>query len=273
MKSQLLKVFLMIGFISLIVTGCRKKEDEDRDTGTASDNAFAEGTFNDISNMADEAASGSMVSYKSDGNAFILSNCATITFTSTASDTTMIIDFGTVNCLCKDGRYRRGKILVTWSGAYKEPGHVHSITFDNYFVNDNQVMGTKTVTNTGINNAGNISFDIDVNGTIILSGGKTITWNSQRVREFIEGAATSDRFDDVYLITGSANGSTSEGKSFTATIINALRVEVACHYIVSGTIEFSPSGKATRTIDFGNGACDAFATVTINGNVHNITLK
>jgi len=273
MKDQLLKRVLVIGLISLVMVGCRKKDEPDKDTGTASDNALAEGTFNDVSNIADEAASGTMDSYKVGSDASILGNCATISFTSTATDTTMTIDFGTVNCLCKDGRYRRGKIMVTWSGAYKDAGHVHTITFDNYFVNNNQVLGSKTVTNTGLNNAGNISYDISVNGTVILSNGKTVTWTSQRVREFIEGSATTTRFDDVYLVTGSANGSTSQGHSFTATIINPVRIEVACHYIVSGTIEFSPSGKAMRTIDFGSGACDALATVTINGNTYNITLK
>ena len=276
MKSTILRGLAAIAMITLIFTGCRKKDEPDKDTVSASDNALAEATFTDVNNIADEASSGSLTSYKGGSDAGILSACATITFTPGANDTTMTIDFGATNCLCKDGRYRRGQILVTWSGAYKDPGHVHVITFNNYFVNDNQVTGTKTVTNMGTNQSGNLYFSITVNGSIILSaanGGATITYASTRSREFIEGASTPQRNDDVYLITGSASGTSTNGKSFTASIIQPVRKELACYYLVSGSIEFNPSGKATRIIDFGNGTCDNDATVTINGNTYNIKLK
>lgn len=271
MKNTILKRLFAIALIGVIFTGCRKKDnlETDRDTGSASDNALAEASFTDVNTISDEAAKGG-----SDAN--ILNACATVTYTAGPTDTTMIIDFGAVNCLCKDNRYRRGQILVTWSGAYKDPGHVHTITFNNYFVNDNQIFGTKTVTNNGLNQGGNLSYSIDVNGGIILSavnGGGTISWTSQRTREFIEGSSTDTRLDDVYLITGSANGISAQGNSFTALITNAVRKEMACYYLVSGTIEFSPSGKAKRIIDFGNGTCDNDATVTINGNVYSIKLK
>ncbi len=278
MKNVILKNLFIALLTGIIFSGCRKNDSPDADTDTASafDNVLAEATFNDVVNISDEASSGSVNSYKGGSSDGILSNCATVTFTATPTDTTMTIDFGPQNCLCKDNRYRRGQIIVTWSGAYKDPGHVHTITFNNYFVNDNQVLGIKTITNDGLNNSGNLSYSIDVNGSIILSaanGGGTITWTSQRTREYIQGANTPQWSDDVYLITGSASGSSSKGNSFTATIINAVRKEMACYFLVSGTVEFHPSGKATRTIDFGNGTCDNLATVTINGIVHNITLK
>jgi hypothetical protein len=276
MKNVIFKSLMVIGFISFLTTGCRKNEDLDSDTSTASDNALAEATFTDVNNIADEGASGSLNSYKGGSADGILSTCATISFNVTGNDTSMTIDFGPVNCLCRDNRYRRGQIVVTWTGAYKDSGHVHTITFNNYFVNDNQVMGLKTITNNGPNNAGNLSYTVDVNGSIILSqanGGATITWVSQRIREFIQGASTPAWNDDVYLITGSATGSSSTGKSFTATITSPVRKELGCYYLVSGTVEFNPSGKATRTIDFGSGACDNDATVTIKGHVHHITLR
>lgn len=274
----MLRSLLGIALTSLIFTGCRKKEvlEADTDTLSASDNSLAESYFTDVNNISDEAATGSLSSYKGGSGDGILSACATISFTLNGVDTLMTIDFGASNCLCLDGRYRRGQILVTWSGAYKDPGHVHTITFNNYFVNDNQIQGTKTVTNNGLNNAGNLSFSIDINGTVILSqanGGGTITWVSQRTREFVAGASTPAWADDVYLITGTASGISSTGKSFTAETTSPIRKELACHYIVSGTINFTPSGKFTRSIDFGNGACDNLATVTINGNTYTITLR
>ena len=118
-------------------------------------------------------------------------------------------------------------------------------------------------------------FSINVNGSIIKSaanGGGTITWTSTRQREWIGGESSPTWSDDVYLITGSASGTNAHGNTFTAQITIPLRREIGCHHFVSGRFDLTPTGKATRTIDFGNGACDDQATVTINGNVYNITL-
>jgi hypothetical protein len=77
----------------------------------------------------------------------------------------------------------------------------------------------------------------------------------------------------VYLITGSANGTSAGGTSYTAVIGQALRKELSCRHIVSGIISITPGDKPTRTINYGDGTCDDKATVTINGNVFNITLR
>lgn len=272
-----IKYFMVVATIGMLFTSCRKKEDEkDTDTSSASDNALAEGTYNDVNNIADEAASGSLSSYltptQSDEKS-IMSTCAIITNDTTVSPRLLTIDFGATNCMCSDGRNRRGKINVAYNGQYKDSASTHTITFTNYYVNDNQILGSKTVTNNGHNSSGNLTFSISVNGQIIkASGGGTITWTSTRTREWIQGELTPTWFDDVYLITGSANGTNAAGNSFSMAITSALRKEIGCRHIVSGQLTLTPSGKPTRYVDFGSGACDNQATVTINGNVYNITL-
>lgn len=272
-----IKYFMVVATIGMLFTSCRKKEDEkDTDTSSASDNALAEGTYNDVNNIADEAASGSLSSYltptQSDEKS-IMSTCAIITNDTTVSPRLLTIDFGATNCMCSDGRNRRGKINVSYNGQYKDSASTHTITFTNYYVNDNQILGSKTVTNNGHNSSGNLTFSISVNGQIIkASGGGTITWTSTRTREWIQGELTPTWFDDVYLITGSANGTNAAGNSFSMAITSALRKEIGCRHIVSGQLTLTPSGKPTRYVDFGSGACDNQATVTINGNVYNITL-
>ncbi|MBK9638931.1 MAG: hypothetical protein IPO63_14420 [Bacteroidetes bacterium] len=52
-------------------------------------------------------------------------------------------------------------------GAYRDSASSHAISFDNYFVNYNQLLGTKTVTNNGRNADGKLSYSITVNGSII----------------------------------------------------------------------------------------------------------
>ena len=78
--------------------------------------------------------------------------------------------------------------------------------------------------------------------------------------------------DDVYSITGTASGTGFDGTAFTSNITNPLIVALNCHWIEKGTIVFTPSGKLPRTIDFGNGDCDANATITIAGATFNIVL-
>lgn len=275
--KKMITYFMVAATVGILFTSCRRDKDEmfDKDTTGASDNALAEGTFKDVKNIADEASGGSLSSYFPNNvstERAVLSTCATITHDTLSSPRTLTIDFGTTNCLCNDGRYRRGVINVSYNGQYRDSASVHTITFTDYFVNDNQVLGTKTVTNLGHNSSGNLNYSVVVNGTIIKAGGGTITWTSTRNREWITGESTPTWFDDIYHITGSASGTSAAGNSFTAVITAPLRVEVGCHHLTAGKLTLTPSGKPTRFVDFGTGACDNQATVTINGNTYNITL-
>ena len=279
MQTKKLMTYLMVAAtVGITFTSCKKDKDEtlDSDTSAASDNALAEGTYNDVHNIADEASSGSLTSYlmtSGSGERGLLSTCATITNDTTVMPHMLTIDFGTSNCLCNDGRYRRGVINCSYSGHYRDSLATHTITFTNYFVNDNQVMGTKTVTNNGHNAAGHLVYNVTVNGSIIkASGAGTVTWNSTRTREWIQGESTPTWSDDVYLITGSASGNNAAGRSFTINITTPLRREIGCHHFVSGVFELTPSGKPVRVVDYGTGACDNTATVTISGHTYTITL-
>jgi hypothetical protein len=279
MLTKKISSFLVIAaIIGTTFTACKKDKnvmDEDEDTSSAADNSLAEGNFNDVNNIADQAADGSLSSYRiANAGDGILSACATVTTDTAITPHVLTVDFGASNCLCKDGRYRRGKIIISYEGHYREPGHVHTITFADYFVDDNQLLGTKTVTNTGTNAAGNLAFTVHVDGKIIKANGAgTVTWKSDRTREWIAGASTPVWSDDVYLITGGASGTSASGNNFTLTILQALRKEIGCRHFVSGQISMAPDNKAVRLIDYGNGACDNEATVTINGKSHVITLR
>jgi hypothetical protein len=277
LTKNILRYFVVIAAASIVITSCKKEKDDeiDKDTSVAADNALAQRSFDDVKSIADEAASGSLSSFLSPSTSqerMLLSSCATITHDTVSVPRTLTINFGSTNCLCNDGRYRRGIINVSYTGGYRDSASVHTITFTNYYVNDHQLLGTKTVTNMGHNASGNLHFSVSVNGQMITADGRTINWTSNRDREWILGESTPTRFDDVYLITGTASGSSSTGNSFTATTISPLRYEVSCHHLVSGSLSITPSSKPVRTVDFGSGSCDNQATVTINGNVYTITL-
>jgi hypothetical protein len=283
MNSRKLPLFIAASLLvsSIYLTSCKKDATKDADVESAQNNALAESQYNDVTTLVDQAAlsgdvtvgvAGGSSANGTDGS--LGSSCATISIDTTTSPHSIVINFGTANCLCKDGRNRRGKIIASFTGRYRNAGTVISITFDNYFVNDNQVAGTKTITNMGINNAGNLVYKIDVNGQIVkANNGGTITWTSSRQREWIAGATTIDLSDDAYSITGTASGTNGSGKSYTITITKPLIRRMNCRWFESGTLDVTPEGKPVRTLDYGSTGCDANATVTILGYTIPIVLN
>ncbi len=282
MKTKKITYFLFIGIITSAIcfTSCKKKEinEKDTDTASASDQSLASSSVNDLTSISDEAGRNySVQSFKTtDSEGLLATSCAVITVDTLIAAKTITVNFGTSNCLCNDGRNRRGSIILSFNGKYRDSLTVITITPQNYFVNDNQVSGSKTITNKGHNAANHLVYEINANMTIEkANGGGTITWSSIRQREWIAGENTVSWSDDIYSITGTANGTTSNSNSFSSTITSPLirNMAVGCRkHFTQGILEHTPSGKAMRTIDYGNGTCDDQATVTINGNTYTITL-
>ena len=271
--KQLLAISLSL---AIFMTSCQKDEaTPDGDTGFSNDDAFAEGIFDDVSNIADEAYDLGSDNLKSGNELTVyLGSCAEITLDTVADPRELIIDFGEENCLCNDGKYRRGKIIISFTGRYKKPGSVITTGFDDYYVNDHQVDGTKVVTNMGENEDGNPYFSIVVTGVVYLADdGGTLSWNANKTRTWVEGYETRRIRDDVYLIDGSADGIRPSGITWEREIVNALRKEMNCRWIVSGTVEITPEDRPTRILDYGDGTCDNIATVIINGVTYTITLR
>lgn len=271
--NQILAIALLA---TSVFSSCRRDNDNDRDNDTtgARDHALAEASFEEVQSIADQAEEGSLGNYRAMEDTIYL-GCATVIRDTTTTPRTITVDFGTVNCTCQDGRTRRGKIISTYTGAYRDSGTVITHTTVDYYVNDNKIIGTKTVTNKGKNSSNHTWYTVQVNGSIEKANGAgTISFNSSREREWIEGENTAGGLwqDDVYSITGTASGTTANGNSFTASITEALRIELSCSHITSGELEFTPSTRPVRTVNFGTGNCDNLATVTINGNVYNVTL-
>lgn len=272
------KVSLVLMMIALAIAttlvSCKKDKTEEEDYATEKEMsehmALSEANYTDAGNIADEASEGDLSSYKT--------GCASVTRDTVSNPRKITVDFGTTNCLCNDNKNRRGKIIITFNGRYRDLGTVITTTFDNYFVDDNEIKGTRTVTNSGTNAQGHPIFNISVNGSIILSGGRgTITHTATRTRTWIAGFNTPRAlFDDVYLIDGSTTTVGPKGDEFTCTIRTSLRIELNCHNIVSGIIDYVRKGSrnGSASINYGNGACDRVATVTLpNGRDFNILLR
>ncbi|MDP2724419.1 MAG: hypothetical protein Q8O72_16830 [Bacteroidales bacterium] len=273
-KINFLIGLFMVASLALVFTSCKKDNSAVSETSASSDDAFAERIYDNVSIISDEAYSEKSSTLKStDGRRLFLGDCVTITLDTVAVPHALIVDFGTENCLCNDGRYRRGQIIVSFTGRYRQPGTVITHTFNNYYVDDNHVEGTKVVTNMGFNEANHMYFQIDVVGVIHRANdGGTISWNSSITREWVEGLFTFTLWDDVYLISGTSSGIRANGETWQRTTITPLRKELGCKHFVSGILEITPGERPVRVLDYGDGECDNIATVTVNGQVFTIYL-
>ncbi len=194
--------------------------------------------------------------------------CATVTRDTTTTPRTITIDYGTTNCLCVDGRFRRGVVVISYTGQRRQLGSSYSVAFTNYFVNDNAVAGS--ISGSYSLNNGNPFITRNSSLTLTDTANQVRTRTANRTIEMIAGFGTPVRSDDVFLINGSSSTSNSRFSS-TQTITTPLRKELSCNWLVSGVMT-TTRGTQSRTIDFGNGTCDNQATVTTARGTRTITL-
>jgi hypothetical protein len=272
MKTKsLILIMTLMGFI---VTSCQKtKPLEESSIEAADDAVLSEAVFDDAFATLEIATA---IAEDLKKSATVIDTCPVITVTFPEQDLwprNIVIDYGT-ECMGLNDIVRSGKIIITLSAPRREVGSVRTITFEDYYVNGAKVEGTKTVTNLGPNNDGNVVFsDVLAGGKITFPDDKTITRDVDREREYIAGYTTWTPWDDECLITGIATGKNLNDVAYTHTIINALEWQAACRFIVSGTIRFDIEGVEPFDLDYGEGECDAYATLKRGDDTRQIILR
>lgn len=266
-------LMLLLGS-TLAFTACQREDEAQAaiEVESAEDNALAEGEFTSVDAYVEDVAA---VEPLLDGRvaaAESMPSCATTSFN---KDTrTLTIDFGTTNCLCRDGLNRRGKIIAVFNGRHGEVGSSVTITLHNYFVNDNQLTGTKVKTYLG-----DRKVSVVVTGASIVTPHGTATWQANRVIEKIAGYDTRHIADDVWLITGEASGINRRGIAYTAVIEQPLKrvLSPGCaRNFVSGILTITNQRGGTMSVNYdpvGGEPCDKIAEVTVNGRKRIIQLR
>ncbi len=202
--------------------------------------------------------------------------CPTKTFSAAAGKypLTVTLDFGTTGCTDDKGRVRKGIIKIVLSDSIVKTGATRTVTFQNYSVDDVKLERTVVLKNTGKDAKGQPTFTRTVtDGKATFPTGKTATWSATQNLTMTGGSTTKVRTDDVWSITGTKTGVSRNGKSYTATVVEALTKKGDCRYVVSGKVDIAV-GSNTRSLDFGDGTCDEFGTLTLaNGNTRQIKLN
>lgn len=276
MRGKKLYAFLSASALALIIGafGC-KKDNTDKvvnveDISYGKENARIEQIVSETETFVDQAYASGFLNLKG-GNA-LGSTCATISVDTAAHR--IEIDFSLKNCLCKDSRYRRGKIICDYSKnkKYTDSGVVRSIYFDNYYVNDYSVKGLLTVVK--VENAKDLYYSINSNVTVTSADGTMTTGRkATQTRSYVTGYYSADVYDDEYYVDGYGDYTHSNGAIYTFSIEQHLRVNPNCDWPKEGVVEITQVNGAPRVFNYGPTiGCDRKATLTVNEVVNEVLL-
>lgn len=280
-NSNLSKALLLLSILGLVFAGCQRDPIWDGEIFASVDNSLAESEFSSIGNLIDyEARSDSNLFGKTAETQGFYCPAAGINVTLNGGNSaTLTIDFGSgTNCL--DGRLRTGRLIAEFNGKWRDQGSTVRITPDAYTISNATATATYAVTfvyditMNGRDGDGNLNWtNVITNANFINSAtNERISWQGTRTTTWIEGEGSTDLSSYVYRIEGTASGNSRNGRAFTAEVTAPLIVELNCPNVVSGVLEVSPQDLETRSIDYGTGACDGIAQLTVGSFVTQINL-
>ncbi|MFD0862709.1 hypothetical protein ACFQ1M_10885 [Sungkyunkwania multivorans] len=200
-----------------------------------------------------------------------LPDCVTITTVVTATTREKTIDFGD-GCELPNGNVLSGIIYMSYAKDMEAATKTISVSFENFFVNEINIAGSMSRLRQRANDANNPQSTINVDITVTWPDQSFASRLGTKVREWVAGVGSGTWGDNVYLITGSWTSTFRNGTVHSGEVVEPLRRELACLFLVSGTIDLQRN-DATATLDFGDGSCDNTASLTLsNGEVLEITL-
>jgi hypothetical protein len=195
-----------------------------------------------------------------------IGDCATITVTPNDSTypKTVTIDFGD-SCRGRDGKVRSGKIVLHFTGPYRRPGSVVTMTFVRFHVNRVHIEGTKIFKNLSELPVHKWSIEV-LDGRVTFPSGRGYSYEGKKTVKQIAGMLTAIVRDDVYQIVGRSSTVFNNGTTVNLNTESPLIKKVACHWISEGTVKIKINSRVLY-LDFGfpgNGDCDNKALLTWN---------
>jgi len=187
----------------------------------------------------------------------------------------MIIDFGG-GCTSPRGVTRKGKIIVTYTGRYWEPGTVITSTFENFYIDERKIEGTRIITNEGFN-ANDKFFTFKT-----LVGGGKVTWPDGTFRTFDSRhikrvfLPNGDR-GLIYKVSGGSKGQNRNANEYVVEITSPLIFSERCirtgvRIPSEGVLSLRIQSRGEMKIDFGSDTCDREVFITKVNETKTVTL-
>jgi len=305
MKKSLNIVLALLCSTTLFFVACKKKEttEVDNETQSAVDNAVADQEYAAIVPTTNSHAINTKGAGAERLSSSALAPCDTLKWLnrSTADTTANAVNnfkypvppiyeldlSPTSYTLCGqsfvDGKIRTGKWNIRITGPLRIAGSQMILKLQNHKTIESVPSRTITyscdsivVTTLASSSVAPAftKFNIKLIGGTCQTAAWTIKYNFDRTfTNYAKGKTAGG--DPVTEVFGTANGINREGRAFTVNIPqgSACIKHKSCQFIDKGTLELTPDGFKTRTVDFGNGLCDDNATFTVNGNTVAFKLK
>lgn len=274
MKKSIFASLLIAVFAGAVLNSCKKPE-TDTETQSATDNALCEAEFTAIMPstnsraVATKGISGNKMAFGAgpyvytDSIAGNIWNWPRRIWVDYDRDATGLPTSGFTD---SDGRFRKGRLSMVFDTAWVT-STTSKVTIDSlvkYSVNGITYNAHDIIISKTSN-----SYTTTVNDGTCANASWWLKWAGTRTFTIVNQGTSSE---EVH-VTGNATGTNRSGLTYTTTIKSALVKATNCTYISSGIIDITPSGKATRTIDYSvdaagahNNACDNSVSLTIKGN-------
>ena len=276
--------------LSFAIFSCKKESSSSPSTATvseedaktySSESMEADGSYDDIQDIgmtaADEEGLASAGKSGLEGRGFLFAHlrlrigqCADITVSPNDSTypKTVTIDFGN-GCVGLDGKFRKGKMVLHFTGPIRHSGSVLTITLVDFKLNRASIEGTKVITNLSEN--GNIKFSAQVvGGKVTYPNGRGYTYEKFKYVKQIAGGATDELNDDIYSIEGESKTTFKNGVVIVLKTTDALIKKLNCPWISDGKLKIKVN-NFELALNYGypnNGDCDNKALLTWNGTVN-----
>ncbi|UXX79276.1 hypothetical protein N7E81_18140 [Reichenbachiella carrageenanivorans] len=202
-------------------------------------------------------------------------DCVTVTNDEATSIRT--VDFGEEGCVGIDGRVRKGKILIAHEGERNEAGFKRTVTFEGFSVDTIQVEGVRVLiylSGTGTEKKYEATL---TNGKITMPDGFILTRSSSRT---VIATFDEDGLKTQVARFGTASGTNRLGITYETMIeeTTPLVSKMECREggflpHVSGILTVNIESKIEKTIDFGDGTCDQWVTITQDGESREVKVE
>lgn len=292
-KFFIYKAIAFVLLLSISFVSCQKDENDDKEDTqesiqSAKDNSMVETEFSAVFDAADDVAAVNHSGSQLKGHGYtILPSGAEVIYTDSifgddGDGVEFYIDYGEMGSdtpyglLCKDGRYRSGRIDVSITDRYYVENSVLTISIpasNEYHVGNGtdmtHITGTKEITRND-----SVTRSIKVTGASATNDEGTISWSAERVIKRTYNDGILGLWGDEFTITGSAKGTNINGVDFTAAIsdekplIKTLKMGCARTFI-SGVITINNENGGELILDYDpydDQACDKVAEVSIGDN-------
>ena len=304
MKSKMQRLFTVYFLlISVILFSCKKEASvqnepvtEEESVTITEENASADAAYDDVTEMglsagADLEVTAEAGSTEIQGNGSVdgsvtftgnrlnlfedlahkLGPCAEIKVSPNDSTfpKTVVINYGD-GCICRDGKFRKGAIVLHFSGPIRRPGSVLTITFRNYHVNRAHIEGTKTIKNLSAEGVHKFSVHVE-NGKVTWPNGRGFKYESAKVVTQVRGMDTRIIRDDVYEIEKRNKTIYANGTIVVKNTETPLIKKIGCPWLVKGILKIKINDRVLF-LDYGNGECDNKAILKWHGGEKEIKL-